>query len=884
MKPLLLACLGLLIISSCKKETAAAKKVTSITVNPSSPSILAGGTLSLAVTVLPADAEPQTVKWTSASPTIASVDAVAGVVTGAGVGTAIITAAATDGSGVIGVATVTVKPIKVTSIAITPPSSGVTVGGTQQLTTAVTPANATYKEVAWSSSNPEIAAVSVTGLALGLKPGSVIITATAKDEDRAAGVAIITVTAAGTTKATSITISPSAPSVRAGETLTLAAAVLPAEASQGVTWTSSVPAIARIDASTGAVTGAAAGNAVITATAADGSGVTGTAVVTGTTTAAGTTKATSITISPSAPSVRAGETLTLAAAVLPAEASQGVTWTSSAPAIARIDASAGIVSGVAPGTAAITATAADGSGITGTATVTVTAVARATSITISPSAPSVRIGETLTLAAAALPAEASQGVTWTSSAPAIARIDPSAGIVTGVAPGTAAITATAADGSGITGAATVTVKSNDASVSAITLGDENFPATVPAAGQTATLAHAPHTISSGSGSLAGFTAVKVNITAAAGAAIKIETADFTQGQTVNFTNPVTFTVTAQDGTMKSYTIHIPAYNAATNPYGIYTAKHLADVANARYHDCFLLKNDITLPYKNAPDAAAITGIPDYASKGWLPIYFRRNDEGFDGTFDGGGFSINNLCLNRYASKAGLFEKLGFAGIIKNLGVNGVTTGTAVSGESGNEQHTGILVGYSRGNIYNCYATGNVSSSSPTDSYAGGLAGHNGGCIEKSYASGNASSSGSGNHASLYAGGLTGYNEGNIKNCYAAGNVTIAATPSTSYTGGLTGGSNGSIWDCYATGNVTVLSTSDYSLAGGFSGGRSERGHVNCYRHSNATITKNGVNISASPDDASFAGVAAKTKAYMQTDAFKGNLNRTPNTWGRSDKK
>src|SRR6218665_761957 len=106
MKPLLLACLGLLIISSCKKETAAAKKVTSITVNPSAPSILADGTFSLAVAVVPAHPDQQTVKWTGASPTIASVDAVAGVVTGAGVGTAIITAAATDGSGVIGVDTV----------------------------------------------------------------------------------------------------------------------------------------------------------------------------------------------------------------------------------------------------------------------------------------------------------------------------------------------------------------------------------------------------------------------------------------------------------------------------------------------------------------------------------------------------------------------------------------------------------------------------------------------------------------------------------------------------------------------------------------------------------------------------------------------------------
>src|SRR6218665_403231 len=295
------------------------------------------------------------------------------------------------------------------------------------------------------------------------------------------------------------------------------------------------------------------------------------------------------------------------------------------------------------------------------------AAKKVTSITVNPSSPSVRIGETLTLAAAVLPAEASQGVTWTSSASTIARIDASTGIVTGVTPGTATITAAATDESGTIGVATITVKSADASVSAITLGEENFNATVPAAGQTATLANAPRTI------LSVLAAVKVNITAAAHASIKIGSAPFTQGQTANFANSVTFTVTAQDGTtVKSYTIYIPAYDAATNPYGIYTAKHLADVANALTAS-YLLKNDITLPNKEAPDAAVITGIHDYPSAGWLPL------DVFDGIFDGGGFVINNFYVNRTEENVGLFGRL--RGTVKSLGVNGAT-GTAAAGRSG----------------------------------------------------------------------------------------------------------------------------------------------------------------------------------------------------------
>ncbi|PGH38521.1 MAG: hypothetical protein CRN43_14585, partial [Candidatus Nephrothrix sp. EaCA] len=76
------------------------------------------------------------------------------------------------------------------------------------------------------------------------------------------------------------------------------------------------------------------------------------------------------------------------------------------------------------------------------------------------------------------------------------------------------------------------------------------------------------------------TAVKVNITAAANATIKIGDANFTQGQTVNFSAPVAFTVTAQDGTtVNTYTVNITAYHADTNPYGIYTLVHLNDVRN-----------------------------------------------------------------------------------------------------------------------------------------------------------------------------------------------------------------------------------------------------------------------------------------------------------------
>ncbi|PGH38218.1 MAG: hypothetical protein CRN43_16515, partial [Candidatus Nephrothrix sp. EaCA] len=96
---------------------------------------------------------------------------------------------------------------------------------------------------------------------------------------------------------------------------------------------------------------------------------------------------------------------------------------------------------------------------------------------VNPSEPSVRIGTAVVtrLTATVSPSDAAQAVTWTSSDPTKAAIDPSSGTVTPISPGTITITAVASDGSGTVGTVPLTVLgSNDASVSAIALGDENF--------------------------------------------------------------------------------------------------------------------------------------------------------------------------------------------------------------------------------------------------------------------------------------------------------------------------------------------------------------------------------------------------------------------------
>ena len=83
---------------------------------------------------------------------------------------------------------------------------------------------------------------------------------------------------------------------------------------------------------------------------------------------------TAITLSKTEASIDAGNTETLSvSSVTPSDATdQTVTWSSDNTAVATVDAS-GVVTGVAAGTATITATAHDGSGVSASCTVTVTA-------------------------------------------------------------------------------------------------------------------------------------------------------------------------------------------------------------------------------------------------------------------------------------------------------------------------------------------------------------------------------------------------------------------------------------------------------------------------------------------------------------------------------
>lgn len=423
--------------------------VASVTVTPARVDLRPGAQASLAAITYDASGKTldgRAIVWASSNTNVATVDG-AGVLSAVAAGTTTITATS---EGIIGSAAVNVSVPAIASVAIQPRSATIQRGTTVQLTAGITDeAGGAVNDRAptWTSGNSDVAIVSASGLVTGVAPGTANIVAAIDGKADTVSISVIAVPVG------SVTVQPTAATLTVGEGTTLTATVKDVNGTvvtdRAVSWTTSNAAVANVTEN-GAVTALAAGTATISATS---EGSSGSATVT-----VNPAPVATITLQPTSVTLQRNMTTTLTAALRDASGNlltgRTIIWSSSDTTIARVS-STGVVTAVALGAAAITATS-EGKAASASVTVATGPVDR---ILISPSSiDNLRDGHSAQLTATAVDANgdviSGATFTWHSDNSWIATVN-STGRVTGQHSGTTIITATF---SGKVGSASVRVK------------------------------------------------------------------------------------------------------------------------------------------------------------------------------------------------------------------------------------------------------------------------------------------------------------------------------------------------------------------------------------------------------------------------------------------
>ena len=326
-------------------------------------------------------------------------------------------------------------PAPVARVDVTAPAATVPAGDTLALSAVARDAGGAAlagRTIEWSSDNAAVVRVDAAGRASGEAPGTATVTARSEGQS---GQVTLTVTGP---RVTSLALSRDTATLHSGATLQLQAT--PRDRSGGalagrvVAWASGAQGVAQVDA-TGKVTAVGAGTAVITASS---EGATAQATIT-----VLPAPIASLTLSPDTATLVVGGTLPLTVTARDAAGNElggrQVVLVSSNGAVATLGGTT--VHAVGLGTATITATA---EGKTATASITVVPVPVA-SLAFEPDSAAILVGGQVQLRLVARDAAGSElagRVAVVQNAnPAVASLSPSL-LATGLAPGTAVLTAT----------------------------------------------------------------------------------------------------------------------------------------------------------------------------------------------------------------------------------------------------------------------------------------------------------------------------------------------------------------------------------------------------------------------------------------------------------
>lgn len=352
--------------------------------------------------------------WISGNTSIAIVNPVTGQVTGVSSGPVLITYHVSNSCGTANATFPVMVSAGAVAGSISGPSS-VCAGSAISLTSSGTPGGL------WTSSNPAAALVDANGVVLGTGSGNTTITYTVTS----------LCSSSSTSKTITINALPNAGTMISGASTLCAGLSTPftTDGNIGGVWSSSNPAAASVDAASGMVTGVSGGSAIITYTVTSVCGI--------------SSKSASITITPilTAGTISGGSLICAGGATLNLSASgnSGGSWTSSNTLVATVDGS-GVVTSVGPGSTTITYTISNSCGAsTATQLITVNALANAGQISGSSTVCS-GLSTTFTTTGS--------GGNWSSSNTAVATVNGTSGVVTGVSAGNATITYSVTSGCG----------------------------------------------------------------------------------------------------------------------------------------------------------------------------------------------------------------------------------------------------------------------------------------------------------------------------------------------------------------------------------------------------------------------------------------------------
>lgn len=238
--------------------------VSSIAVTPQTLSLEEGGTATLSVNVLPANADDRSYSWSTSDEKVATVDS-EGKVTAIKAGEAEITATTADG-GKKSSCKVTVDIVRPKSVSLDVTEKTLYRGDEFTLTATVLPTEAVDKSVTWRSSDASVAKVDAAGKVTALAEGKATITVTTVDGGRTA-TCDVTVEIC---RPESVSLNYTTFSMTKGGTLQLEATVSPEKAeNKSLTWASSDNDKATVS-DTGLVTAVGPGEVEITVTTVDG--------------------------------------------------------------------------------------------------------------------------------------------------------------------------------------------------------------------------------------------------------------------------------------------------------------------------------------------------------------------------------------------------------------------------------------------------------------------------------------------------------------------------------------------------------------------------------------------------------------------------------------